>query len=351
MKGRVWVSLALALCVAGEANAQSAPAHDVATYELSFVRGAGAEQCPSRRELEREVSLRLGRSPFAAAALRSIEISMEASSGGFRSVVSVLDRDGKLLGRRALADETPTCAPIFSATALAVALLIDPEALSGDARANVGRFEVDEPASPPPALPAPAPVVPPAPPPERAVPSSAPVPAPRTTPVAIVGADALVAIGLVPAVSPGVGISANGFVSEHWGISISALYVAKGDETQGTATLDVSLTTFGLGVALLAVSTPSLRLSPEFGLLVGAHHVAVEGAPAVDAGDQAFFALDAGVRLQARVINGVFVTLRAGAVVPLVRRGFAAEGNEEEPIWREPPVAGIASLGLGWAFF
>jgi hypothetical protein len=69
------------------------------------------------------------------------------------AVVSAIDRDGKLLGRRVLVGEESSCAPIFSATALAVALLIDLEAaLSHDSRANeaVGRFEVEEPAPPPP---------------------------------------------------------------------------------------------------------------------------------------------------------------------------------------------------------
>jgi hypothetical protein len=346
-------------CVPAVASAQSAPSApsapsaDSATYELSFVRGGGAEQCPSRRELEREVSLRLGRSPFAAAAPRSIEILMEASAGGFRSVVSVLDRDGKLLGRRALVDETEACAAIFSATALAVALLIDPEALSGEARANVGRFEVEEAANPPPVAPATSALAPPAPPPpeRNAAPSVPPMPEPRAVPVAVLGADALVAIGLVPAVSPGVGVSANGVVSGRWGIGVSALYVAKAEVSQGTATLDVSLTTLGAAVTLRAVSSPSLRVTPEVALLAGAHHLAVRGGLAVDSGDQGFWALGAGVRVEAHVTHGLFVGLRAGLVVPLVRRGFAVEGNEGDPIWRAPPVAGMASLGLGWAFF
>ena len=198
----------------GIANAQKDANGATGTYALSFVRGAGAEGCPNRHDLEREVSEKLGRAPFEPAASRSIEILTERTPEGHRSVVSVIDRDGKLIGRRVLLDETATCAPIFSATALAVALLIDPEAaLSRDSHANeaVGRFEVDEP-------------------PVSATRGAgadrrSSVTAVQARPdrrtehsgghserhaVAIVGAEALVTVGLVPEVTPGVGIVIDG---------------------------------------------------------------------------------------------------------------------------------------------
>ncbi|HEX6273380.1 MAG TPA: hypothetical protein VFZ53_10075, partial [Polyangiaceae bacterium] len=108
--GRAIGACALALACAGVASDASAlepPKARTGTYALSFVRGSGAEDCPSRQDLEREVSARLGHSPFEASATRSIEILTERTPEGYRSVVSALERDGILLGRRVLLGEEP----------------------------------------------------------------------------------------------------------------------------------------------------------------------------------------------------------------------------------------------------
>ena len=344
------------LSLGGIANAQKDANGVTGTYALSFVRGAGAEGCPNRHDLEREVSERLGRAPFEPAAPRSIEILTERTPEGYRSVVSVIDRDGKLIGRRVLLDETATCAPIFSATALAVALLIDPEAaLSRDSHANeaVGRFEVDEPPAPPPV--APAQIVAPAQPPPRldlTVAPSTPAVTASDTPVAIVGAEALVTVGLVPEVTPGVGIVTDGLLGKFWGFWLSAQYVAKGEVSRGGATLDVSLTTFGAGVGVSPVNTRSLRVVANAGLLVGPLHVAVREGQPLDSSDHFFSALDLGVRMQAGVIDGFFITVSASGVVPFVRHKLLINSLPvSEPIWQQPAAGGAAGLGAAWAFF
>jgi hypothetical protein len=331
------------------AHAQE-PKRETGTFALSFVRGAGAEGCPSRQELEREVSTRLGHSPFDSSAEKSIEILTERTPDGYRSVVSAIDRDGTILGRRVVLGEEPSCAPIFSATALAVALFIDPEAaLSRDSRANeaVGRFEVDEPARPPPA-PVPAPAA--APPPAPVAPPPPPPPAPpaRDTAIAVTGVEAVATLGLVPAFSPGVGIYTEGFPGSRLGFSLSALYVSKASVTQGNASLDVSLSTFGAAITFSPVNGRALRLVMDAGLSAGALHVSVREAPAVGLGDHGHYALSFGARVEATVINGFFFSARAGGAVPLVRHELSVE---EEIIWTEPPIGGMASLGVGWAFF
>src|SRR5262245_12313601 len=340
------------VCSTGRASAQAEPKRETGTYSLSFVRGAGAEACPSRLELEREVSTRLGHSPFDPNAERSIEILTERTPEGYRSIVSAIDREGKLLGRRVLLGEEPSCAPIFSATALAVALLIDPEAaLSRNSGANeaIGRFEVDEPPpappAPPPAVPAPAPLVAPPPP-----PPPAPMAPPRETPLAVTGAEAVVTLGVVPAVSPGVGVFTEGFPGGRWGFALSALYVSKASITEGDTTLDVSLTTFGAALTFSPVSSRSFRLVTDAGLSAGALHVGVLGAPAIDSGDHGTVGLGFGARAEATVMNGVFFGVRVGAAVPFFRRELSVQGTQEV-IWREPAIGGLASLGLGWAFF
>jgi len=343
-------------CWANTASAQATPKRETETYALSFVRGAGAEGCPSKRDLGSEVSARLGHSPFDPSAPRSIEILTEATPEGYRSVVSALDRDGKLLGRRVLLSDEPSCAPIFSATALAVALLIDPEAaLSRDSTANeaVGRFETDDVPQPPPvATPAPTLTPPPSPsPPSRTRTSDTPPPPPaRETGSAMAGVDVGLAFGLVPEVSPSVGIFVDGRPDPLWGFVASAQYVSSAPVESDEAALDVSLTTFGLAVTLSLFETRAFRFASDLGLLAGALHVGVREGQAIDSGDHAFIGANLGLRAEVRVINGLFLTTRVGGVVPFVSRGLFVEGAEA-PIWREPAVAGTATLGLGWAFF
>ena len=346
---------AAVLCLSGAANAQGEPKKGTATYALSFVRGAGAEGCPSRQELEREVSTRLGHSPFESASSRSIEILTERTPEGFRSVVSVLDQDGKLLGRRVLVGEEPSCAPIFSATALAVALLIDPEAaLSRDSRANeaVGRFDTDEAPAPravePPALPPP-PSPPPAPSPPIVAPPP-PVPAARDDLTVVVGVDAVAAVGLVPETSPGVGIGFHARPARPWGFSLDALYVSKGAaESQGRA-VDVSVTTFGAALTLSAVETASVGILADAGLSAGVLHASVRQGQALGIGDHPFLAVELGLRAEVKVADGLVLAARMGGIVPLVRRDLSVEDTEES-IWQQPAIAGMGSLGAGWAFF
>jgi hypothetical protein len=346
------------LCLGGAANAQGEPKKPTATYALSFVRGAGAEGCPSRQELEREVSTRLGHSPFESVSSRSIEILTERTAEGYRSVVSVLDQDGKLLGRRVLVGEEPTCTPIFSATALAVALLIDPEAaLSRDSRAKeaVGRFDTDEAPAPraaePPPLP---PSPPPAPPPAQSPPIVAPpppAPVARDDLTVVVGVDAVAAVGLVPDMAPGVDVAFHARPGRPWGFSLSALYVSKASAEAQGRTVDVSVTTFAAALTLSAVDTASFGVLADAGLAAGILHASVRQGQATGSGDFPFLAAGLGLRAEARVSGGLVLAARLGGVVPLVRRVLSVEDAPDELIWEQPAIGGIGSLGAGWAFF
>ena len=168
--------------------------------------------------------------------------------------------------------------------------------------------------------------------------------------MAATGAEGVVTFGMVPAVSPGVGIFTEGFLGGPWGFAISGLYVSKASVTEGETVLDVSLTTFGGALTFSPLTGRSFRLVADAGVSTGALHVGVRGARAIDSGDHFYAALALGVRAEIAVINGFFVTAALRATVPFVARGLSVEG-EEEPIWREPPVGGLASLGAGWAFF
>src|SRR5262245_45543148 len=89
---------------------------------FAWVRGKGADQCASQQQIVGEVTARLGRSPFAADAARSIDAYVTRSERGFRAEIYVRGRDGALAGSRELVSEAPDCAAIESASVLAVAL-------------------------------------------------------------------------------------------------------------------------------------------------------------------------------------------------------------------------------------
>ncbi|MDO9015967.1 MAG: hypothetical protein Q8S73_44555 [Deltaproteobacteria bacterium] len=118
-----------------------------ASVRLAWVRGADADACPDGAWLRREVARRLRRDPFDDDGPRSFEAVVERASPGWRATLRVRDREGTLLGERTLTHDAERCDPIADASALAVALAVDPDAL------------IDEPArtdaSPPPAPPPP----------------------------------------------------------------------------------------------------------------------------------------------------------------------------------------------------
>ena len=121
------------LAVSATAQAQKPDRTGAELYSLSWVRGEGADGCPARGELAREVSARLGRNPFDDAAPLSIEIRVERLGEGFESRIHVRDEHGIVIGRRALAAQEADCQVLFQASVLAVALFIEPD-ISGEPR-------------------------------------------------------------------------------------------------------------------------------------------------------------------------------------------------------------------------
>ena len=127
------------------------------TYSLSWVRSEGAESCPAGRALVSEVERRLGRKVFDASAERAFEVVVSRAGDTFKSDVYVRDASGATVGHRALSGDEPGCGPLLNATALAIALVIDPEAAAHQPSTS-GAFEPPPAPEPPPALePPPAP--------------------------------------------------------------------------------------------------------------------------------------------------------------------------------------------------
>lgn len=334
-------------------------------YALAWVRDDGAEGCPAGRDFADEVTRRLGRSPFDARADRAIEIRVDREGTAYRSHVVVRERDGRVAGQRALSSPND-CAALFSATALAVALLIDPEAtLQADARASeaVARFEVPEPQAPPRA-----PTLPPT--------ASAPRteerprgPAGSIPPPADAGhaaAHAVLGLGVVPGGAPGAELSVSKRLLDRLSAGVSALYLAPGDAASHGVTVDVALTAFNLSALVELVDASAFATGVEAGAWLGALHTSVEttaspgGAPLVPThpGDLLYASMDAGLHARFRLTRGLLLEARALALVPLVRRRLeivtapstVTENQPNSEVWVQPAVGGLGSLGLGVPF-
>jgi hypothetical protein len=65
------------------------------------------------------------------------------------------------------------------------------------------------------------------------------------------------------------------------------------------------------------------------------------------------FGLSAGGQLQRKLMAGLSAAFGLAIVVPLTRGrvAYAGSAGETLEVWREPPVAGVASLRLGYAFW
>ncbi len=355
MRGTLWTFwVACALLAPSLCRAQ-AP-HAEPHYALSWVRGEGAEQCPSGRDLTREVEARVGRALFDATAERSVEIQVSRESGSYHSNVYVRAADGQAIGRRALESNEASCAPIFQATVLAVALVIDPDAEPQGAHPNaVATFEPLAGASPaaPPA-PAPpiatvAPAMPRAAPREGASRSPPPAHEEPSRALSTLALRSVLSGSLVPGTSPGLALDFSVRPAERWGFSAGALYLSPTTASRATGRVQIGLSAAALGVTFDAARVDRVRLMLEAAAWGGALETAVMSPTPTAPGPFPFLAVDLGARAQIALSRGVFVEIGGALLLPLIRRGLFVAGAAE-PIWREPALAGLGFFGVGASF-
>lgn len=135
---RRWASLAIVVAWAfapGEAQAG-------ASARLVYVRGPGAEGCPTEQEVRAAVRARLGYDPFFPWAHETLVVEIAGAAEGFRVQLQLIDADNRLEGARGLSVRQRDCAAAVDALALTISLTIDPASL-------VGRSAAEEPSTTP----------------------------------------------------------------------------------------------------------------------------------------------------------------------------------------------------------
>lgn len=320
---------------------------------LSWVRGPGAHACSSPQQIADQVVARLGRSLFAADAARSIDAYLTRGERGWRAEIFVRGRDGALAGSRELTSEAADCAPIEAASVLALALAIDPDAITRPMGA-----------APAPPSPAPAPrgadrrgdgdgggdrVG------ER-IPLSEPLPAwvpppPERGPSAGVASGAAlragVGLGLLPRVAAAVSLAAQVAVGRAAQITGGALWMP--EVRAADPRFAFGLTAFALGACVDIVQRPRVDLAACGALWGGALHAVVLGLPAIDPGQHPWAGVEASPRLRLRLVAHVHAELGAQVVVPLVRAPFTVTGWAA-PVFQQAPATLLPFAGLGASF-
>jgi hypothetical protein len=292
-----------------------------ATVRLAWVRGADADACPDGAWLRAEVARRLRRDPFDDDGPRSIEAVVERAPPGWRATLRVRDREGTLLGERALTHDAAGCEPIADASALAIALAVDPDAV------------VDEPAPaapPPPPRPRPRPRAP------------RPVAPPPSGPPLSLGLLVGVSAGVLPSPAPTVGLDGAVGFTARWSARLR-VDVAPGRQTDdGRFAFGFTRVT-ALGCAR---GGGSLALSLCAGVGGALVHAAVRNAAARDAGDHGWVGATATAGLRWSPSARWFVALEAEAAVALARSRFAFT-PDGEVIATQPLLSGGGSVAVG----
>lgn len=343
-------ALALLAAPAPARAGDGAPAPPPLTYALSWVRAEGADECPAGRVLAAEVERRLGRAVFDAAAERSLEIEVTRFGRTYRSDVYVRDAAGRALGHRSLQSDEPSCSALLNATALAVALVIDPEAAAHEPPSQgVAAFE------PPAAAPAPPPAPTPTPP-AVAAPTPVPapverrVPSPSSSTAVTASLRTQLTAGLVGAASPGFELSFSARPGERWGLAVAGSYTLSQTRTRGIGSLDFGLTRASALVTFDVSRSQRVRLVLAAGPTLGALHVAVRRpTPVTASGDFWFAAAQLGTSLQLAVTKVIFIELGGFALLPFGQQAFVVRG-QTEPVFLQPAVSGLGFLGAGAMF-
>jgi len=299
------------------------------------------EACPDERAIRAEVDRRLGRSSFAEEAPRSIVVLYRPPLRGRRRArITVREGDGQA-STRDLSQDGPRCEGLSEAVALAVALVIDPDAALRPPPATA-------------AAPADTPTVPISCPeaPATSCPECATCPSPsppaataprRSLPASWIALSAGVAVGVAPAPSLGVGLSAMVPLQAHWSLDLGASYLFPVTTLDGTASIGRTVARVG---ACLDTTPTWVQFGGCASVLGGAMHLVALSLQPVEPGDRAW--LGASAEAHARLLPGDrwVISAQARAVVPMLTWAPRIEGAST-PSFSPPPVAFEADLAVG----
>jgi len=295
--------------------------------------------CPGPSVMARAVEKRLGHPVFVppARADLSVEAYVERGDAGWRVDITLSSAD-QVMGHRDLVDQEASCDRIAESAVLAIALMIDPDA--------VLRPEPPPPAPPP---------VPPQPAPERA-PTPAPPPSAPWRGAAEVAAG--VATGLLPEIAPGIFVRGRATLpSRRWAFELEGAYffkqsVAVGQREQVIETAEFSAFFGGLSFCWLPELSPAIGVITCGGANVEVIHASASGFEDSQPTQQSLVLnLAAKGRLSFRVAEHWLLLVGADLFIPLSHDSFQANpGGSNQEVFQVPIVAGAFEVGFALEF-
>jgi hypothetical protein len=339
----VFVAMFAATSFASVPAARALPGPD--PVRLAWVRGRGADACANERQIAAQVIARLGRDPFRADAGRSIDVYVTHSDAGWLSEIFVRSEGGALEGSRTLASEASSCAGIEAASALAIALAIDPEAAARPETARAAPPPKPPPpltAAPTPLAPSPPPVPPPLPPPTIPIVDRAP-----QLGSSGMALRAAIGFGVLPRAAAGLSLAS------HWGVTSSlqitgeALWMPEARTSDGRFAF--GLTAFALGGCLTLAKGRTVDLAACAALWGGALHSVVYALTPTAPGDLAWAGASLSPRVRVRIAGPLHLELGAHVLAPIIRRPFTVT-EQDVQVFRQTAVTLLPFVGLGANF-
>jgi hypothetical protein len=288
------------------------------------------EGCPSPSEVRKDIDGLLG---GAAGERVRQNLSVHATvEHGVRWLVTLETRSRTATGHRTL--EAVSCQALGSATALIVALIIDPDAVAAHAK----QAKAPEPSPLPVAAPAP---------------SASPSSVEEASPVAratfvLAGLGAAGTIGVLP--GPDLDLTATlGLARGPWRAELRAAYGLVNVSSDPLSQASSAYARFRFLAGTLAgcwmVSRAVVELGPCVDVELGAVRGEGVGPLEVDSKDTPWFGLGAGGVLIFKATSWLQFPVHADAVVPLWRPNYVFR-HADSPLFRSWPVGGRLSAGI-----
>ena len=203
---------------------------------LVYLRGSGAERCPSEAVVRGAVGARLGYDPFLGDARDSLFVEIQRRGHAFHIVAKLIDSNNLPRGARDMVVPGDDCSVAIDALGLSLSLTLDPTSIFG-ARAAPDTSDRRDAAPQPPAPSSPTPAAEPGP-----VPVIAAAPAPAAPPPARaavqVSGGAIGSFHAAPSATAGATLSV-GLAWRTWSVDLEARADAPTTGESGSAPITV----------------------------------------------------------------------------------------------------------------
>lgn len=357
------VAVAALPAPARAADAMPAPLVEPAPdrFALAWVRAPGAEHCPSSQELYALLEDTVGSvlvTPTSATVLIDGIVAPEPSGPGHRVLIRATSADGAPVGERRLESAEPDCKTITRSALLALAVLINPDAVAQGLPARVEQAILAEPAREPERGDIP-------PPPQPSIAPSPDLPAERqadgkaSEPLEVLdyGLSAYLAanVELTPSPMLGLALAFHAPLYDAWALEVAGAFFPAVDVTisgpYATGTIGFAAAELAPEVCRRVRAAHSFELLPCAGGVVGLRFVSasIKGFPGAN---RAYFGPLASLDLAWYPTSFGFIGARVqGAFLPQADRFVYTDHDGSEKVLFDPkPVAAYAGLGAGAAW-